>query len=288
MAVSRQHTSAGSAADIRVPERSLELLRDLVAAKTGLYYDEASLHFLRDRLVPLAVNRGFDSLLDFYYLLRYDADAPAEWVRAIDALSVRETYFWRESDQLDALVTHIMPAVAARRPASIRLWSMPCASGEEPLSIAMALDEAGWFQRADIALHASDASEAALERARSGLYRERSFRQLSPARRERYFTATPSGEWAVNPDLHARVASWTRVNAAQPESWGREADADIVFCRNLFIYFQPATVQSVAQALAARMRTPGYLCIAAAESLLRLATPFSLQTMGDAFVYLKA
>jgi chemotaxis protein methyltransferase CheR len=271
---------------IRVPERSLDLLRDLIGAHTGLHYDDARLHFMRDRLTPLALDRGFDSLLDYYYLLRYDADAPQEWVRAIDALSVQETYFWREADQLAALVDHIVPAIAARRRDRLRIWSMPCATGEEPLSIAMALTEAGWFDRLDVELHAADASEAALRRARAGRYTERAFRQLSPERRDRYFTKSDN-EWVVRPELHARVRSWTRVNAVKPDQWGAAAHADVVFCRNLFIYFEPRTVERVVQALAAAMLSPAYLCVAAAESLLRLSTPFTLHTMGAAFVYVR-
>ena len=283
---SRPGGSTVTNTSIRIPERGLELLRDLIAAHTGLHYDNARLHFMSDRLTPLALDRGFDSLLDYYYLLRYDADAPQEWVRAIDALSVQETYFWREADQLAALTDHIVPALAATGRDRIRIWSLPCATGEEPLSIAMALTEAGWFDRLDIELHASDASAAALQRARAGRYGERAFRQLTAARRDRYFTKM-GNEWAVVPELHNRVRSWTRVNAAQPQEWGAAAHADVVFCRNLFIYFESATVVRVVQALADVMRAPSYLCVAAAESLLRLSTPFALHTLGGAFVYVR-
>jgi chemotaxis protein methyltransferase CheR len=282
------HQPAASESLLRVPDRTLQLLRDLIAAQTGLNYDEARLHFMRDRLAPLAVARGFDSLLDYYYLLRYDPEAPREWVRAIDALSVQETYFWREADQIQALVTDIVPAFAALGRIRVRIWSLACSTGEEPLTIAMALEQAGWFDRIDVDLHASDASEAALTRARAGRYGERAFRQLSPALRDRYFTMSGRGEWTVSPDLHRRVRSWTRVNAVQPETWGAPAHADVVFCRNMFIYFDSATVQRVVCALAERMGSPGYLCVAAAESLLRLSTPFELKTFGGAFVYVKS
>jgi chemotaxis protein methyltransferase CheR len=275
-------------ASLRVPDRTLHLLRDLIAAETGLNYDDARIHFMRDRLAPLAIERGFDSLLDYYYLLRYDEDAPREWIRAIDALSVQETYFWREADQIRALVTDIVPSLVALRRSRIRIWSMPCSTGEEPLTLAMALDQEGWFGRLDIELRASDASEAALARARAGRYGERAFRQLSPALRERYFTMTGRGEWTISPELHRRVRSWTRVNAVQPDTWGAPAHADVVFCRNMFIYFEAATVERVVQAFAERIGSPGYLCVAAAESLLRLSTPFDLKTCGGAFVYVKS
>src|SRR4029450_10104916 len=123
---------------LRVPDRTLELLRELIAHEAGVYYDEGRLEILRDRIVPLAVERGFDSLLDHYYLLKYDAAAGAEWPRVMDALSVQETYFWREADHFTALAKAIVPGLIERHRRTIRIWSVPCASGEEPLSIAIA------------------------------------------------------------------------------------------------------------------------------------------------------
>jgi chemotaxis protein methyltransferase CheR len=282
---SRRATQQGA---LRVPERTLELLRDLVQARAGMFYDDTRLHFLRDRITPLALDRGFDSLLDYYYLLKYDAAGGAEWIRVIDTLAVQETYFWREADQLRALADVIVPALAAQRRREVRIWSLPCASGEEPLSIAMALTEAGCYSQIAIELHASDASELALTRARAGSYGERAFRQLPPALQERYFRRTGPAEWTVDAELHRRVLSWTRVNAVSPGEWPAHAAADVVFCRNLFIYFDGRTVERVARELAARMRRPGYLCVAAAESLLRLDTPFTLEDAGGAFVYVTA
>jgi chemotaxis protein methyltransferase CheR len=272
---------------VRVPERTLALLRDLVHAHAGLYYDEQRLDFLRDRLSPLAVDRGFDSLLDYYYLLKYDANAGDEWTRAIDALSVQETYFWREFDQVRALVDSIVPRLVGlgRRP--LRLWSIPCATGEEPLSLAMALEEAGWFDRAAIEIHASDASAAALTRAHAGRYGPRAFRQLPVALRQKYFDAdVERNEWIVKRGLAARVSSWTRVNVVRPDDL-MLARCDVIFCRNLFIYFNDASVRRVIDAFAERMPSPGFLCLGASESLLRLTTQFELQDIAGAYVYVK-
>ncbi len=273
---------------VRVPERSLTLLRDLVHAHTGMFYDEPRLSFMQDRLTPRVVECGFDSLLDYYYLLKYGPDAEQEWAHAIDALSVQETYFWREFDQVRALVEVIVPRLAAGRPFPIRIWSLPCATGEEPLSIAMALAEAGWFARAPIEIHASDASAAALARARAGRYAARSFRQLPDALRERYFRNTGPGEWTVAPEIHARVASWTRVNAVRQEEVAPHAGADVVFCRNMFIYFDAPTVRRVVESFAAHMPSPGFLCVGASESLLRVTTRFELQDVAGAYVYVKS
>ena len=280
----------GSAhAGIRIPDRTLPLIRDLVHDRTGLHYDDGRLDVVADRLTPLAAARGFDSLLDYYYLLKYDEQADEEWVRAIDALSVRETYFWREFDQVRALTDLIMPRLVRLHHRAIRIWSIPCASGEEPLSIAMALTESGWFGRAPIELHAADASGAALARARQGRFGLRAFRQLPAELRERYFDHDAhAGEWVARQALYDRVSSWVRINVMQPGDLRALQGADVVFCRNLFIYFREASVRQVVSDLAGLMSSPGFLCVGAAESLLRLGTPFELQDIGGAYVYVKS
>ena len=223
------------ATGVRIPERTLPLLRDLVNAHTGMFYDGERLTYLRDRLSPLALERGFDSLLDYYYLLKYDGTAAGEWPRVIDALSVQETYFWREVDQVHALTRRILPSLVEAGRRNVRIWSVPCASGEEPLSIAMALEEEGWFNRLAIEIYASDASEAALRKVESGRYGPRAFRQLPEALREKYFDVVATNTWAVKPALKARISQWNRVNVVQPQDVAAVAAADVIFCRNLYI-----------------------------------------------------
>jgi chemotaxis protein methyltransferase CheR len=273
---------------LRIPERTLELTRDLIAAQIGMHYDDGRLEILRDRIVPLAIERGFDSLLDYYYLLKYDAAAASEWPRVMDALSVQETYFWREFDHFTALANAIVPRLIERQRHTVRIWSIPCASGEEPLSIAMALNEAGLFQSAHIEIHASDASEAALAKARGRRYGRRAFRQLPVHLKERYFTRDAAKEeWIVDQDLFERVNSWTRVNVVNPIEITGLASSDVIFCRNLFIYFTPACVREVAINFARAMPSPGYMCVGAAESLLKAGAGFDLQEIGGAYVYVK-
>jgi len=280
-------TAAPDVRGLRIPERTLTLLRDLIAAHAGMHYDDSRLDVLRDRLAPLAIDRGFDSLLDYYYLLKYDEAAARDWTQVIDVLSVQETYFWREADQFHALTSAILPKIAGRR-GPIRIWSVPCASGEEPLSIAMAVNEAGWFQRAAIEIHASDASDSALQRAQQRRYGRRSFRQLPEELRAKYFTRQPDREeWIVKPEVYARVTSWTRVNLIQPGEAALLGGSDVIFCRNVFIYFAPATVREVVARFANWMPSPGFLCVGAAESLLRTGSGFELQDLGGAYVYVK-
>ena len=161
-----------------------------------------------------------------------------------------------------------MPRAGRARPRGpIRIWSVPCATGEEPLTIAMLLDEAGWFDRAPIEIHAGDASAAALARARAGRYRERAFRTLPPALRETLLSAADGDAWRVDPALHARVSSLERVNLMdEPTIAAVARSADVVFCRNVFIYFSDAGVRRVVDDVrATRCRRPA-ICASARPS----------------------
>lgn len=278
---------AFSSGPLGLSETALPLVRDLIVEHLGIHYDDARLESLRDRVAPLVVERGFGSFLDYYYLLKYDPGARDEWARVMDALSVPETYFWREVDQLRAVVEVIVPALAARRPGEpIRIWSVPCATGEEPLTLAMLLEECGWFDRVPIEIHAADASPAAIARARTRRYKGRSFRALPDAIKARYFAARDDG-WEVKETLFNRVSSWRVLNLVDPAENTVLAGARIVLCRNVLIYFAEPVIRRLVERLAAVTATPAYLCVGASESLLKLQTPFDLEEIGGAFVYVK-
>ena len=266
---------------------AVPLLRDLIHERTGLFYEDGRLDVLAERLADLVIDRGFESFLDYFYLLKYDAtDADEQWPKVMDALSVPETYFWRETDQVRALVEVVVPSLAAAGTDPIRIWSVPCASGEEPLSIAMALDSAGWFLRTRIEIHGSDASPAQVARARAGRFRERSFRTLPEAMRERYFKRDGDA-WIPVPSLASRVTSWSVVNLIAADEVRPLASSPVIFCRNVFIYFSPERVRQVVERFAESMPTPGYLFVGASESLLRATARFDLEEIGGAFVYVK-
>ncbi len=268
-------------------DAAVPLLRDLVHERTGIFFEPSRCDILAERLAPLVIERGFESFLDYYYLLKYDESAGSEWPRVMDALAVPETYFWREIDQIRAVVEVVVPAlVSSLQGRPLRIWSVPCAGGEEPLTLAMMLDQAGWFERAPIEIHGSDASPAAIARARAARYRERAFRTLPPALRERYFREDGDA-WRPDARLSDRITSWSVVNLMAPDQVASRAQVPVIFCRNVFIYFTEVGVRTVVDRFADAMPSPGYLCVGASESLLRLTTRFDLEEIGGAFVYVK-
>lgn len=260
------------------------LLRDLIHERTGIFFESDRLESMVQKLEPRVLARQCRTLLDYFYMLKYDADQEQEWRRVMDAFSVQETYFWREVDQIRALVDFLVPAWFGRTQRPLRIWSSACATGEEPVSLAIALQEAGWGAH-PIEILGSDASEAALAKAEARLYRERSFRALPVELKEKYFEPRADG-FLLRPEIARRVRfRW--ANLMRLEDLPEAQQMDVIFCRNVFIYFSPGSIRQVAAKFAHRLPTGGCLFLGASESLLRLTTQFDLEERGRAFVYVR-
>lgn len=278
----------GSHSEVGLPQGTNDLLRSLIHERAGVFFDNGRCDLLTDKLAPLVIDRGFSSFLDYYYLLKYDETADDEWRKVMNALSVPETYFWREIDQLRALVDVIIPKwFSSHRTEPFRIWSAACATGEEPLTIAMLLNEKGWFERGAIEIVATDASSSAVAKAQRGIYRERSFRNLSAELRNKYFVpgSAPS-TWQINEELHRKIR-WGVANLMDEAQIATFASANTIFCRNVFIYFSESAISKTVSSFARYIRPPGYLFIGVSESILRLTTKFTLEEIDNAFVYVK-
>ena len=261
------------------------LLRDLISERMGVFYDQDNLDLMVNKITELMAERNIDSPLDYYYLLKYEGEAGSEWSQLHNAISVRETYFWREIDQIRTLVDVLVPLLTKKFSEPLRIWSAACATGEEPITIAMALDQAGWFDRIPLEIHASDITPAAICAAQRGVYRERSFRNLPEELRARYFTRVSEG-WEVDAGLRRRI-KYRRANLTNKSDIEQLARARVIFCRNVFIYFSDSVIRNVVKTYAECMPQPGYLFVGAAESLLKFTTQFRLEQIEGSFVYVK-
>lgn len=277
-----------SSESLGLPDSSFVLLRDLIQERTGINFYDYSPDLLGDKLFSRVVACGFDSFLDYYYLLKYEDSYATEWKHLMDAITVQETFFWRETDQIKALVNVLVPEYITQFPGrTLRIWSAACATGEEPISIAIALNEAGWLDRLPIQIYASDASASAVSKAKAGLYRERSFRNLPLHLQTKYFVETANKQWRIIPEIHQRI-EWSMANIIAENEISYLASANIIFCRNVFIYFDHNSIQKTIEIFHKYMPKPGYLCIAASESLLRLTNKLELKEIGGAFIYVKS
>lgn len=256
------------------------LLSAMIEARAGLHYGVADRELFAEKVSARALEQGFESLLDYYYFLRYDPGGDAELGQLIEVLTVNETYFFRELDQLQWLVDELLAprCAAGLRP---RLWSAACASGEEPLTVAMLLADRGIVDQVQIV--ASDLSERALARARRGVYPLRSLRQRRPALAARYLHPD-EGRLVVAPELAAGI-DWRRVNLVDDAEVAALGRFDVVLCRNVLIYFSDETARGVIGRLTRALRPGGALLIGISESLLRLGTALACEEHGGVFVY---
>ncbi len=197
---------------------------------------------------------------------------------------VHETYFFRELEPLKTVVSEVIaPLVAAGR--KVRVWSAACATGEEPLTLAMLLDDAGLLPQ--VSILATDISPRAIARAKQGTFSRRSLRQLAhPAHLvHRYLSERPEG-LAIEPAL-LRAVDFRIVNLLDAAAVARLGTFDVILCRNVLIYFRDETALRVVESLTSALTPKGVLCVGVSESLMRLGNAVECEERGGAFFYRK-
>jgi chemotaxis protein methyltransferase CheR len=260
------------------------LLRDLIQERIGIFFDDDRLGDLIEKLTPMVQKLNCYSYLDYYYLLKYEPNNEKAWDEVMEALSVQETYFWREMTQLNALIQEVIPKWFEKSNRPLKIWSAAAATGEEPFGIAIAILEAG-FGHLPIQIYASDCSVSALEKAARRQFRENSFRMFPLQLRRKYFTKEGT-LWKLNDEAASRV-QLRRANLMAPAEINDLARSHVIFCRNVFIYFSAYSIRLAIATLATRMPKHGLLFLGASESLLRLTTDFELREIGGAFAYVR-
>ena len=272
---------------LELPDDVFRLVRDAIYRRTGIWFTDASRYLLQKRLSPRARELSFDSFQKYFYFLQYDPRADREFDVIYDLVTTNETYFFREPAQFTAFVEEIVPElVSGKAVKKIRIWSAGCSSGEEPYSIAMLLQEAGWFDRASFEIFASDLNQQVLARARKGHYREAAFRSTDPTLREKYFARQADGSWHIADSIRNRV-SFGRVNLYDEARVAVLGSLDVIFCRNVIIYFDDASKKSVVRNFYNRLLDGGYLLLGHSESLISLSTEFKLKHLKNDMVYQK-
>jgi chemotaxis protein methyltransferase CheR len=218
-------------------------------------------------------------------------DDPAAWEALIAEVTIGETYFFRNTAQFIALRELILPSLIdmRRQSAYLRLWSAGCATGEEPYSLAMTLDDVlPEPQRWQVSILATDINRRFLQRAREAVYGAWSFRETPAALRERYFT--PEGaRWRLNAAIRRQVV-FTHLNLAEPTypaAGNGTLALDLIFCRNVTIYFDEATTRQVAQRFYDALTPGGWLVIGHAEPHLAIYRQFETHNVPGAVLYRK-
>ena len=260
------------------------ILAELVRARSGLIIGPDKLCLLETRLAPILRREGWADLARLAAQLRPDSALERE---VVEAMTTNESLFFRDGKPFEALRRTILTRLhAARLPkAPIRIWSAAAATGQEAYSIAMiAAELAGAIAGRQIDILGTDLARAPLERARQGLYSQFEIQRGLPAPMlSRYFTAQGS-DWQIVPQLRAavRFREYNLLSDLRPLG-----QFDVVFCRNVLIYFDVPTKRRVLGAIARQMPSDGVLFLGGAETVLGLTDDFH-PAVGEGGAYTRA
>ncbi|HEX9287956.1 MAG TPA: protein-glutamate O-methyltransferase CheR [Anaeromyxobacteraceae bacterium] len=263
------------------------LLRELIYHHCGLSFGEEMRYLVERRLGPRLQYHGLADFTAYHRFLRYDLGRRAELETAVEVLTTNETYFYREPHQLRAFSEEILPEVArentgARR---LRIWSAGCSTGEEVYTIAILLARSGLFHGWDLDVFGSDIARRVLAVARAGAYGPHAFRTPEAEAIRPWFRAD-AGKWHVRDDIR-RLASFGHLNLLDERMMTLVGSVDVVFCRNVMIYFDLAARKRVVRTFRDKLRDGGYLLLGHAESLLNVTTDFELVHLRNDLVYRK-
>jgi len=272
---------------IPLPEDVFRLIRDIIKDYCGLYFDDASRYLLEKRLSRRVRNHHLNDFRDYYRFIRYDKRAEEELTAIMDILTVNETYFFREQNQLNAFSEEILEELKTvnRDRRTLRIWSAGCSTGEEPYTIAMLINERGHFNGWDIEIHGSDINQRVLQTARRGVYRKNSFRTTEPYFMSKYFIEE-DGSFKIS-DAVKKHVNFNYLNLLDPFKSKFLGKMDVIFCRNVLIYFDNASRRRVIENFHDRLLDGGYLLLGHAESLINISTAFTLKHLRHDMVYQK-
>jgi chemotaxis protein methyltransferase CheR len=275
--------------EIPMSSEEFRLLRDLVYQYCGLHFTEESKYLLEKRLAKRLLHHRLKNFKDYYYLLRYNANKELEMVELINLLTTNETYFFREDFQLKTFAEEILPELKTRKLAAgdrrIRIWSAGCSTGEEPYTLAMLILDRPELKDWQIDIIGTDISQRVLQIARKGVYGESSFRSTPAAYKERYFHPY-EGKHRID-DAVKKLVTISHLNLFDAPRVSLLGKMDIIFCRNVIIYFDLAAKKRVIESFQQRLRPEGFLLLGHSESLMNISTAFQLRHFTHDMVYQK-
>lgn len=271
-----------------ITEAEFEKFRDFFYRKTGIQFGASKRYFVDKRLIERIQQTGFESFRRYFQFMRFQASG--EEVQAlINCMTVNETYFFREDYQFDCMVEETLNEIVANKPNGepLRIWSIPSSTGEEPYSIAIYLLEK-WPQinNVEVEIVSSDIDSACLEKCRQGRYSERSLMHVSETLRQRYFTPVGRNEWQICQDLRDSV-QFTQVNLADSGDTRAYRGFDLIFCRNLLIYFDDASRRDAANVFYGALNPGGFVFLGHSESMSRISSLYKVRKFNKAMAYQK-
>ncbi|RPJ01917.1 MAG: hypothetical protein EHM36_12970 [Deltaproteobacteria bacterium] len=267
------------------------LFQEFLRETSGLHFDEARAPFLQLALWQRLQHRGYESYREYYNLLKFHPEGRLEIRELLDLTTIGETHFFRNKAQFDVLMKSVLPDIMQRRADSrdkcIRVWSAGCSGGDEAYSIAMAFREvAPSHGEWRMALLGTDVNRIGLACAKEAVYGEKSVAYLPKEYVDKYFKVRGS-TYTLNADVRELVQFQYHNLAKDPFIHERMQNIDILFCRNVTIYFDPQTTRRVIENFHSCLVPEGYLFLGHTETLWQIPHRFERMEFPQTFIYRK-
>ncbi len=274
-------------AKITISDDDFQKFQEFFYRKTGIQFDTSKRYFVDKRLVERIEANTCGDFRSYFTMLRFQASGN-ELQALVNLMTINETYFFREEYQFHCLVNSILPDIVANKKnqSPIRIWVIPSSSGEEAYSIAMCLIER-WsgINQWDVEIISSDIDTKILAQARVGLYSERSVKHVPKSYMQKYFKQTGQG-FQLSSDLRSTV-EFTRVNLMDQADVRGYHNFDVIFCRNLLIYFDDLSRKQAAETFYDALHPGGFICLGHSESMSRISSLYKIRKFPEAIVYQK-
>ena len=278
-----------SSPESTLSDANFERLRGYFYDHTGIQFTAAKRYFVDKRIASCISDSGEPTFGAWFAALRLGT-RPELSQQLINHLTVNETYFLREDYQFDSLLTSVLPRVMAERRRTgrggpVRIMSLPCSTGEEPYSIALRLlEEWPLIDQVDVEIHAGDIDSAVLASARKGIYGTRSLQRVPRAWRERYFQHVDDDQYQLTRMIRNAI-TFFKVNVCDTVQMTAYSNFDVIFCRNVLIYFDPLSCRRAAENLYGALRPGGYLFLGHSESMSRISPIFNPVRLPEGIAY---
>lgn len=249
-----------------------DFVAGLLKQRSGIVLTADKLYLLESRLSPLARKEGLPSIDDLVKVVRARRDERLI-ADVIDAMTTNETFFYRDKTPFDHLKEIVLPALAAaRRGGRIRIWCAACSTGQEPYSIAMMLDQQPALTGGvPVEIIATDISDRCLVKARAGLYSQFEVQRGLPIQQLMAYFSQQDDQWRISDRMQSQV-SFRKLNLLDP--FTQLGKFDVVFCRNVLIYFDAPTKTDILNRIAAQTAPGGFLMLGAAETVIGVTNAF--------------
>ncbi|MFN2267055.1 MAG: protein-glutamate O-methyltransferase CheR [Desulfonatronovibrio sp.] len=265
---------------MKITPDELKIIAQYVYNISGIYLDQSKAYLLENRLKPLIAQEKVATYNELYNKARADGSKKIEKA-IIDAITTKETLFFRDNAPFELLKHKILPDIIDARstkthssiPVKIRIWSAACSTGQEVYSIAIAVKEViPDLNKYQVTILGTDISDEAIAKASYGKYNKFEIeRGLSRDKLEKYFNKAPDGNWRIKDEIRA-LTNFRKINLMQPVSiLGK---FDIIFCRNVAIYFKPDDKKRLFERLGGILQPDGCLLIGSTESLSGITRSF--------------